>query len=60
VITFDSRAADPFLLHKVIITPHAAYYSEESIGAVRRIAAEEAVRVLSGLPALSPVNMIAA
>jgi D-3-phosphoglycerate dehydrogenase / 2-oxoglutarate reductase len=30
------------------------------IGAVRRIAAEEAVRVLSGRPALSPVNTIAA
>jgi len=27
---------------------------------VRRIAAEEAVRVLSGLPALSPVNTIVA
>jgi len=49
-----------FQLHNVIITPHAAYYSEESIGAVRRIAAEEAVRVLSGLPALSPVNTVAA
>ena len=49
-----------FQLHNVIVTPHTAYYSEESIGAVRRIAAEEAVRVLSGLPALSPVNTIAA
>jgi len=27
---------------------------------VRRIAAEEAVRVLSGLPAISPVNTIRA
>ena len=57
----DWSPADPlFQLHNVIITPHAAYYSEESIGTVRRIAAEEAVRVLSGLPALSPVNTIAA
>jgi D-3-phosphoglycerate dehydrogenase len=57
----DWRPANPlFELHNVIITPHAAYYSEESIGTVRRIAAEEAVRVLSGLPALSPVNTIAA
>jgi D-3-phosphoglycerate dehydrogenase len=47
-------------LENVIITPHAAYYSQESIGAVRRIAAEEAVRVLSGVPALSPVNSIPA
>src|SRR5262245_1334955 len=57
----DWHPANPlFQLHNVIITPHAAYYSEDSIGAVRRIAAEEAVRVLSGLPALSPVNTIAA
>jgi D-3-phosphoglycerate dehydrogenase / 2-oxoglutarate reductase len=49
-----------FQLKDVIITPHAAYYSEESIRAVRRIAAEEAVRVLSGFPARSPVNTIAA
>jgi D-3-phosphoglycerate dehydrogenase / 2-oxoglutarate reductase len=49
-----------FRLSNVIITPHAAYYSEESIGTVRKIVAEEAVRVLSGLPARSPVNKIAA
>jgi D-3-phosphoglycerate dehydrogenase / 2-oxoglutarate reductase len=57
----DWRPANPlFQRHDVIITPHAAYYSEESIGLVRRIAAGEAVRVLSGLPALSPVNTITA
>jgi D-3-phosphoglycerate dehydrogenase len=57
----DWRPANPlFQLENAIITPHAAYYSEESIGTVRRIAAEEAVRVLSGLPARSPVNTIAA
>jgi len=57
----DWRAVNPlFRLPNVIITPHAAYYSEESIGTVRKIAAEEAVRVLSGLPARSPVNKIAA
>src|SRR5215813_13517352 len=55
------RPANPlFQLRNAIITPHAAYYSEESIGSVRRIAAEEAVRVLSGLPAISPVNTIRA
>jgi D-3-phosphoglycerate dehydrogenase / 2-oxoglutarate reductase len=47
-------------LPNVIVTPHAAYYSEESIGTVRRIAADEAVRVLSGLSPRSPVNNIAA
>ena len=57
----DWRPVNPlFRLSNVIITPHAAYYSEESIGTVRKIAAEEAVRVLSGLPARSPVNKIAA
>jgi len=57
----DWRPVNPlFRLSNVIITPHAAYYSEESIGSVRQIAAEEAVRVLSGLPARSPVNRIAA
>jgi D-3-phosphoglycerate dehydrogenase len=49
-----------FQLSNVIITPHAAYYSEESIETVRRVAAEEAVRVLSGQPARSPVNKLAA
>jgi D-3-phosphoglycerate dehydrogenase / 2-oxoglutarate reductase len=43
-------------LDNVIITPHAAYYSEESIGTVRRFAAEEVVRVLTGHASLSPVN----
>jgi D-3-phosphoglycerate dehydrogenase / 2-oxoglutarate reductase len=42
----------------LIITPHAAYYSEESIHTIRVIAAEEAVRVLSGQPPLSPVNKV--
>src|SRR5499426_2620888 len=57
----DWRPVNPlFRLSNVIITPHAAYYSEESIETVRKIAAEEAVRVLSGLPARSPVNTIAA
>jgi D-3-phosphoglycerate dehydrogenase len=45
-----------FGLENVVITPHAAYYSEESIGTVRRFAAEEVVRVLTGQSPLSPVN----
>jgi D-3-phosphoglycerate dehydrogenase len=47
-----------FQLENLIITPHAAYYSEESIATVRRIASEEVVRVLSHQPPLSPVNHI--
>ena len=49
-----------FSLDNVIITPHAAYYSEESIHQVRQIAAEEVVRVLSGMRPLSPVNEVGA
>ncbi|KAB2375363.1 C-terminal binding protein [Actinomadura montaniterrae] len=47
-------------LPNTIITPHAAYYSEEAARTVRRIAAEEAVRVLTGRPARFPVNDVMA
>ncbi|GAA3220872.1 C-terminal binding protein [Dactylosporangium siamense] len=43
-------------LPNVIVTPRAAYYSEQSVEAIRSIAAEEAVRVLNGHAPLSPVN----
>lgn len=57
----DWRPTNPlFRLPNAIFTPHAAYYSEESITTVRRVAAEEAVRVLSGLPSRSPVNQLGA
>jgi D-3-phosphoglycerate dehydrogenase / 2-oxoglutarate reductase len=51
---------DNALLHhpNVIVTPHAAYYSEDSIRAIRTIAAEEAVRVLKGEAPHSPVNRL--
>jgi aryl-alcohol dehydrogenase-like predicted oxidoreductase len=54
------RPTNPLLQSPdVVVTPHAAYYSEESIGLVRRIAAQEAVRVLSGREPRSPVNAVA-
>jgi D-3-phosphoglycerate dehydrogenase / 2-oxoglutarate reductase len=40
----------------VIITPHAACYSEEAIRTVRDFAAAEVTRVLTGQPPLSAVN----
>jgi D-3-phosphoglycerate dehydrogenase len=56
----DWRPSNPLLkLPNVIVTPHAAYYSEESIALVRRIAAEEAVRVVNGQAPHSPVNVVA-
>ncbi|WP_047153875.1 C-terminal binding protein [Aneurinibacillus tyrosinisolvens] len=45
-----------FAFDNVIITPHAAYYSEESIAESRRRAAEEVARVLAGFPPKHPVN----
>jgi D-3-phosphoglycerate dehydrogenase len=55
----DWRPDSPlFKLENIIITPHAAYYSEQSIDTVRHIAAEEVARVLSGQPPRSPVNRI--
>jgi D-3-phosphoglycerate dehydrogenase len=45
-----------FSLENVVITPHAAYYSEAATRTVRDFAAHEVVRVLAGQPPLSPVN----
>jgi D-3-phosphoglycerate dehydrogenase / 2-oxoglutarate reductase len=47
-----------FELDNVLISPHAAYYSEESIALVREIAAGEAVRVLRGEAPHYPVNRV--
>jgi D-3-phosphoglycerate dehydrogenase len=47
-----------FARDDAIITPHAAFYSEESVRQVREIAAGEVVRVLTGQRPLSPVNSI--
>jgi D-3-phosphoglycerate dehydrogenase len=45
-----------FTLPNVVVTPHAACYSEEAIRTVRDFAAHEVVRVLTGQQPLSPVN----
>jgi D-3-phosphoglycerate dehydrogenase / 2-oxoglutarate reductase len=49
-----------FTLPNCLITPHVAYYSEESMRYARRFAAEEVVRVLRGERPCSPVNTVAA
>lgn len=41
---------------KTVLTPHAAWYSEESFTALKTEVAREAVRVLRGEPPRSPVN----
>jgi D-3-phosphoglycerate dehydrogenase / 2-oxoglutarate reductase len=43
-------------LDDLVITAHAAYYSEEAIRTVRDFAAHEVARVPTGPPPLSPVN----
>jgi D-3-phosphoglycerate dehydrogenase / 2-oxoglutarate reductase len=53
----DWRPDNPlFGLGNAVITPHAAYYSEEAIDFLRHFVAEEVVRVLTGQPPHSPVN----
>ncbi len=47
-----------FTLDNIYITPHTAYYSEESIRTARDFAAREVVRVLRGEAPISPVNKV--
>jgi D-3-phosphoglycerate dehydrogenase / 2-oxoglutarate reductase len=45
-------------LDNVLITPHSAYYSEESIRLAREVAAQEVLRVLTGERPRNPVNRV--
>lgn len=50
---------DPLLgLPNCLITPHAAWYSEEASRALKTMAAEEVARILIGQPPRCPVNSI--
>jgi D-3-phosphoglycerate dehydrogenase / 2-oxoglutarate reductase len=55
--TRDWQPSNPIMhLPNVIVTPHAAWYSEQSAEDVKRISATEIARVLTGQKPLYPVN----
>lgn len=45
-------------LDNVLVTPHSAYYSEDSIRLAREVAAQEVLRVLTGERPRNPVNRV--
>ncbi len=60
VLAVEPIAADSPLLkeERILITPHAAWYSEEAKLDMRTRATEEVVRILSGQPPRAPANQI--
>jgi D-3-phosphoglycerate dehydrogenase len=43
---------------RILVTPHAAWYSEEAKLDLRARGAEEVVRILSGQPPRAPANKL--
>lgn len=60
VLKVEPPAPDNPLLHQsgILVTPHAAWYSEEAKVDVRRRGAEDVVRVLTGQPPRAPANRL--
>lgn len=53
-------AGDPILdCEDIIVTPHMAWYSEESAKELKQKCAEEALRYVQGLPVRYPINDVA-
>lgn len=50
------RAQEPWIRHRLVITPHAAFYSEEAFAEMRRKAAAVVRAVLLGAPLRNVVN----
>jgi D-3-phosphoglycerate dehydrogenase len=44
------------LADRLVVTPHCAFYSPEALAEMRRKAAEEALRILSGAGPLNRVS----
>jgi len=45
-----------FKLDNVVLTPHIAWYTEEALKRLKRSVAEEAIRILNGMPPKNLVN----
>ncbi len=61
VVAKEPLGDSPLLRHpNMIVTPHAAWYSEEAAAELKHKCAEEAVRFLKGKPVHYPVNHIEA
>lgn len=53
-----ARGSQLLGLENCILTPHAAWYSDEAAAALQRLAGEEAARLLLGEPPRCPVNLL--
>lgn len=52
------RARAPWLAGRLVITPHVAFFNEQSVAEMRRKAARQALDVLEGQPPRNCVNLV--